>query len=131
MKFRIETPGHRASPSLKAFVTEKLSSLDRYYKDIQEIEVSLLNEVKGRNEVVNCTLNIRIPGKDEYIKTKSSIFEDAVLKAAEAAKRRLRIRKTQLQKANRKNTPNRKVSAKATTKGVNKAAKKTVPPTSK
>ena len=135
MKFRIETPGHRASPSLKAFVTEKLSSLDRYYKDIQEIEVTLLNEVKGRNEVVNCTLNIRIPGKDEYIKTKSSIFEDAVLKAAEAAKRRLRIRKTQLQKASRKSTPNRKVAAKAAakaaakgvTKGVKKAAKKTAP----
>ncbi|HTN08685.1 HPF/RaiA family ribosome-associated protein [Agriterribacter sp.] len=121
MKFRIETPGHRASPSLKAFVTQKLSSLDKYYKDIQEVEVTLLNEVKGKNEVVNCTLNIRIPGKDEYIKTKSSIFEDAVLKAAEAAKRRLRIRKTQLQLANRKKTANRKVSAKVARKAAKKS----------
>ncbi|MBS1748424.1 MAG: HPF/RaiA family ribosome-associated protein [Bacteroidetes bacterium] len=112
MKFRIETPGHRASPSLKAFVTEKLSSLDRYYKDIQEIEVTLINEVKGKNEIVNCTLNIRIPGKDEYIKTSSYIFEDAILKAAEAAKRRFRIRKTQLQLKRKTKSPNRKVSAK-------------------
>lgn len=116
MKFRIETPGHRASPSLKSFVTDKLSSLDRYYKDIQEIEVTLINEVKGNKEVVNCMLNIRIPGKDEYIKTRSNIFEDAVLKAAEAAKRRLRIRKTQLQLARKKKSPNRKVSAKAAMK---------------
>lgn len=112
MKFRIETPGHRASPSLKEFVTKKLGALNRYYKDIQEIEVTLLNEVKGKNEVVNCTLNIRIPGKDEYIKTRSYIFEDAVLKAAEAAKRRLRIRKTQLQLANKKKTASRKAISK-------------------
>ncbi len=113
MKFRIETPGLKASPSLKKFVTEKTGSLDRFYKDIQEIEVTLANEVKGNKEVVLCTLNIRMPGKDEYIKTRSSIFEDAVLKAAEAAKRRLRIRKTQAQLAKKKKTPNRKVSDKA------------------
>lgn len=116
MKFSIETPGHRASPSLKEFVTKKLSTLDRYYKDIQEIEVTLINEVKGSKEVVNCTLNIRIPGKDEYIKTRSNIFEDAVLKAQESAKRRLRIRKTQLQQARKKKSPNRKVSAKSAVK---------------
>lgn len=109
MKFRIETPGHRASPSLKAFVTQKLGSLDRYYKDIQEIEVTLINEVKGNKETVICTLNIRVPGKDEYIKSRSGIFEDAVLKAQEAAKRRLRIRKTQLQIARKKKSPNRKL----------------------
>ncbi len=112
MKFRIESTGQKLSPSLKAFATSKLSTLNKYYKDIQEIEVTLINETKGVNEVVNCTLNIRIPGKDEYIKTKSSIFEDAILKAAEAAKRRLRIRKTQLQIAQKKKSPNRVVSAK-------------------
>lgn len=111
MKFRIESPSHRLSPSLKAFATEKLSKLDRFYKDIQEIEVTLTNETKGTNEVVNCILNIRVPGKDEYIKAKSSIFEDAILKAAEAAKKRLRTRKTQLQLARKKKSPNRKVAA--------------------
>ncbi len=116
MKFRIESPGHRLSPSLKEFVTSKLSNLDKYYKDIQEIEVTLLNETKGSKEVVNCTLNIRVPGKDEYIKSKSTIFEDAVLKAADAAKRRLRIRKTQLQAARKKATANRKVAAKKSKK---------------
>lgn len=112
MKFRIETTDYKLSPSLKTFATEKLSTLNKYYKDIQEIEVTFTHEAKGAKEMVNCTLNIRVPGKDEYIKSKSSIYEDAVLKAAEAAKRRLRIRKTQLQIARKKKTPNRKVSAK-------------------
>lgn len=111
MKFRIESTGQRLSPSLKEFATSKLSTLDKYYKDTQEIEVTLFNETKGAKEVVNCTLNIRIPGKDEYVKTKSSIFEDAILKAADAAKRRLRIRKTQLQIARKKKMPNRKEAA--------------------
>jgi len=108
MKFRIETPGFKASPSLKQFVKEKAGGLDRYYKDIQEIEVTLLNEVKREKEVVNCTINIRVPGKDEYVKASSSIFEDAVLKAVDAARRRLQIRKTQLQAARKKSTPDRK-----------------------
>lgn len=112
MKFRIESPGHKLSPSLKEFTTSKLSILERYYKDIQEIEVTLLHETKGSKEIVNCTLNIRVPGKDEYIKSRSTIFEDAILKAQDAAKRRLRIRKTQLQAARKKKSPNRKVAAK-------------------
>lgn len=113
MKLRIETKGHKVSTSLKEFINLKVGSLDRFYKDIQETEVTLINEVKGRKEVVVCTLNIRVPGKDEYVKGSSSLFEDAILKAVEAAKRRLRIRKTQLQKARLKKTPNRRVSAKA------------------
>ena len=47
MKFRIESPGFKPSPSLKEFATQKLKSLDRFYKDIQEIEVTLLNDVKA------------------------------------------------------------------------------------
>jgi len=111
MKFRIESPGHRLSASLKEFTKLKLGTLNRYYADIQEVEVTLLHEIKGTQSVVNCTLNIRVPGKDEYIKAKSHLFEDAILKAAEAAKRKLRIRKTQLHKARRKKSPNRKVAA--------------------
>jgi len=107
MKLRIESTGHKLSASLKTFVTEKVGNLDRYYKDIQEVEVTLATEAKSRKEVIVCTLNIRVPGKDEYVKAVSAIFEDAILKAADAAKRRLRIRKTQLQIARKKKSTNR------------------------
>lgn len=113
MKFRIESPGHRMSPSLKTFITDKLSGLNRYYKDIQEIEVTLAYEVKGGKDIVNCVLNMRVPGKDVNIKSRSSIFEDAILKAGDSAKRKLRKRKTQLLAAQRKKSPNRRVSARA------------------
>lgn len=112
MKFRIESPGHRPSPSLRKFATDKLGGLDRYYKDIREIEVTLTYEAKGGKDIVNCVLNMRVPGRDVNIKSRSSIFEDAILKAADAAKNKLQKRKTQLLAAQRKKSPNRKVSAK-------------------
>lgn len=95
MTIRIESPGFKASRSLKDFIKEKVGKLEKFYNELQEVEVTLINEVKGAKNVIICTLNMRIPGKDEYVKAKSSIFEDAVMQAVENAKRRLRIRKTQ------------------------------------
>lgn len=95
MKLMIASPGFRTSPSLKEFVNSKLGNLNRYYKTLQVLEVTLVNEVKGNKEVVNCTIHMRIPGKDEYVKASSYIFEDAILKAAGAARRRLQSRKAQ------------------------------------
>lgn len=99
MKFRIESPGHRISPSLKTFITEKLGGLDKFYKHLQEVEVTILLSTTGAREKIICTVNMRLPGKDEYVKANSTLFEDAVLKAADSAKSRLRIRKTQLTNA--------------------------------
>lgn len=112
MKFRIESPGHKISPSLKAFAQLKLGGLDKFYKDLQEVEVTFESKPRGQKENIICIVNMRVPGKDEYVKANSTLFEDAVLKAADLAKRRLGIRKTQLQKAKKGATPNRKVAAK-------------------
>ncbi|WP_119080530.1 HPF/RaiA family ribosome-associated protein [Chitinophaga alhagiae] len=117
MKFRIESPGHNISPSLKAFIKLKLGALDKYYKDLQEVEVTIENKPRGQRENIVCILNMRMPGKDDYVKANSPIFEDAILKAADAAKRRLRIRKTQLQNARKAQTNNRRVVAKKAAAG--------------
>ena len=60
MKIRIESPSHKISPSLKTFITEKTTALERFYKDIQEVEVTLVNEVKGFQR--SCTLYSKHPG---------------------------------------------------------------------
>jgi len=95
MKIIIETPGFRPSTSLKHFVTGKVSKLERLHQGILSAEVTLEQEVKKTKELIRCTIILSIPGKDEYVKTQSEIFEDAILKAVENAQRRLRIRKTQ------------------------------------
>lgn len=95
MKIVIESPGMKISPSLKTFVENKVSKLERLNKDIQSAEITLRTESKKSGELILCTLNLRLPGKDEYVKDSSPIFEDAILKVVENAQRRLRIRKTQ------------------------------------
>ena len=95
MRIIIETPDFKASNSLKDFIKEKVSKLEKLHQQIISAEVTLEVDVKKAREVIRCTIILNIPGKDEYVKTSSFIFEDAILKAVDAAKRRLRIRKTQ------------------------------------
>ena len=95
MKIIIESPDMRVSPSLREFIINKISKLERFHKSIISAEVTLEIDSKKSRDVIKCSIILNIPGKDEYVKASSTIFEDAVLKAKEAAERRLRIRKTQ------------------------------------
>ncbi|MBK5270886.1 MAG: HPF/RaiA family ribosome-associated protein [Bacteroidia bacterium] len=95
MKIIIETPGFKPSNSLTGYVIEKVSKLEKLHHNIISAEVTMEVDVKKTKEVINCSIILNIPGKDEYVKASAFIFEDAVTKAVEAAKRRLRIRKTQ------------------------------------
>ena len=95
MKIIIESPDMKLSPSLKTFAETKISKLERIYNQIQSAELTLRTEHKKSGEVILSTLNLRLPGKDEYLKASSPIYEDAILKLVENAQRRLRIRKTQ------------------------------------
>lgn len=95
MKIIIESPDYKPSKSLNEFINEKVSKLERLHKGIISAEVTLEKDVKKTKELIRCTLILNIPGKDEYLKSNSPIFEDAILKVVENAQRRLRIRKTQ------------------------------------
>ncbi|NJO25064.1 MAG: hypothetical protein HC867_03625 [Bacteroidia bacterium] len=95
MKIIIESPDLKISSSLEEFVINKVSKLKRLHQKIISAEVTLEMEVKKTKEMVKCSIILNIPGKDEYVKSSSEIFEDAILKAVVAAQRRLQIRKTQ------------------------------------
>jgi integrase/recombinase XerC len=94
MKIIIETPDFRPSPSLKEYIISKVSKLEKLHKGIISAEVTMEMDAKKVKNVIRCTIILNIPGKDEYVKTSSTIFEDAIIKAVEATKRRLQIRKT-------------------------------------
>lgn len=96
MKIIIETPDFTASKSLKDYIISKVSKLERLHRSIISAEVTLEEDSKKSPERIRCTLILNIPGRDEYVKATSSIFEDAILKAVQNAQRRLRIRKTQV-----------------------------------
>ncbi len=102
MKIIIQTPDFRASASLKEFIISKVSKLEKLHQGIISAEVTVEKYNSKVKELIKCSIIICIPGKDEYVKASSSIFEDAILKCVENAKRRLRIRKTQLLVARKK-----------------------------
>ena len=95
MKIIIESPDMKVSASLKNFIIDKVSKLEKLHDRIVSAEITLEHEAKKTKDLIRCTLILSLPGKDEYVKVQSEIFEDAILKVVEAAKRRLRIRKTQ------------------------------------
>ncbi len=97
MKIIVETPDFKPSPSLKEYIISKVSKLEKLHKGIISAEVTMEMDAKKVKNVIRCTILLNIPGKDEYVKSSSTIFEDAILKAVDAAKRRLQIRKTQKQ----------------------------------
>lgn len=96
MKIIIQTPDFKPSNSLKEFIISKVSKLEKLHQQIITAEVTIEKDNSKTKEMIKCSIIIAIPGKDEYVKASSAIFEDAILKAVENAQRRLRIRKTQL-----------------------------------
>ena len=102
MKIIIQTPDFRPSASLKEFITSKVSKLEKLHQGILSAEVTVEKDNSKAKELIKCSIIISIPGKDEFVKASSTIFEDAILKCVENAKRRLRIRKTQLLLARKK-----------------------------
>ena len=102
MKIIIQTPDFRPSASLKEFIISKVSKLEKLHQCILSAEVTVEKDNSKVKELIKCSIIINIPGKDEYVKASSSIFEDAILKSVENAKRRLQIRKTQLLVARKK-----------------------------
>jgi ribosome-associated translation inhibitor RaiA len=96
MKIVIQTPDFRPSSSLKEFIINKVSKLEKLHQQIISAEVTIEKDNSKVKEMIKFIIILDIPGKDEYVKASSAIFEDAILKAVENAQRRLRIRKTQL-----------------------------------
>lgn len=102
MKIIVKTPDFKPSSSLKDFVINKVSKLGKLHQGIISAEVTIEKDSSKIKEFIKCSILLSIPGKDEFVKANSSIFEDAILKTVENAQRRLRIRKTQLMVSRKK-----------------------------
>ncbi|REJ82471.1 MAG: ribosome-associated translation inhibitor RaiA [Bacteroidetes bacterium] len=94
MNIIIQTPGFKGSPSLKSFVNEKLGKLQQYNDNIIRADVILNTETKSRTEKVVCMIKLSVKGKNHIVKTSSGLFEDSILKAVEALRRKIMKTKT-------------------------------------
>ncbi len=94
MKVIIETPGFKASPSMRAFTTEKVEKISQLNDQIVRAQVTLQHESTVRTDKIFCEINLYEGGKNHFAKSSSSLFEDAILKTVSILKRKLRRSKT-------------------------------------
>ncbi len=90
MKILIESPKIAVRESLLEFVQEKVGKLALFSDSLMEARVVLkLNKVEGKQQKV-CEIRSVIPGNDLFTSKQGETFEEAVLKAVEAAKRQIK-----------------------------------------
>ena len=94
MKIIIETPGFKASQSMRIFAKEKVETLSQLNQKIIRAQVTLFHESKMRTEKITCEIGLFDSGKNHFAKSSSLIFEDAILKTVSLLKRKLRKNKT-------------------------------------
>jgi len=65
MKVNIKATNMEITPSVTAQVQEKMGSLDRYFNNIQQIDVELGMTTKGqqKGKIYFCEVNVSVPKK--------------------------------------------------------------------
>lgn len=93
MKIIIQSPHNKPSESLQRFIKEKVTKLEKYSDDIIAADVTLHQEEKANEEKQVCEIMLSVKGKDFFVKKKSRLFEDAILKSIDVLKEKLNKRK--------------------------------------
>ena len=87
MEIKIKSLKFDADHRLLSFVEKKVSKLERFDEDIEEVEVvlSLLQEPENKN----VKIQIHVPGQELVIERNGKTFEEAVNEAADLMKERI------------------------------------------
>lgn len=90
MKILIEAVNFNMDKGLKSYVEKKISSLDRFYDRIIEVEVYLKVQKTRDKENKITDIRVFIPGEDVVVKKTAKTFEEGVSMAVDSLKRSLK-----------------------------------------
>jgi len=90
MKILIEAVNFNMDKGLKSYVEKKISSLDRFYDRIIEVEVYLKVQKTSDKENKISDIRVFIPGEDVVVKKTAKTFEEGVSMAVDSLKRSLK-----------------------------------------
>lgn len=90
MKILIEAVNFNMDKGLKSYVEKKISSLDRFYDRIIEVEVYLKVQKTRDKENKISDIRVFIPGEDVVVKKTAKTFEEGVSMAVDSLKRSLK-----------------------------------------
>ena len=93
MKVNVQSVNFNADKSLIEFVEKKLSSLDKYYDKIVDVDVFLkVQQTSGKeNKLFEVKLNV--PGDDFIVKKQCKTFEEGAMLVSDSLKRQLTKKK--------------------------------------
>ena len=96
MKISIQTNGFKIKPRLDAFVNETVEKIARFWGEIIAAEVSLRLVNSNTTESKLCEIRLAIPGNDLLASAQCKTFEEAISKAVDIIKGKIRRKKTKL-----------------------------------
>jgi putative sigma-54 modulation protein len=94
MKVILQSPDVKTSKRLEKFVDQQVSKLDKLYQPIIETRVCLKTDNADDNQNKICELQVVIAGNDLFAATRSTTFEESVIKAIDAVKHQMEKLKT-------------------------------------
>lgn len=94
MNIVIQSVNFRAGFALETFVKEKVNKLIKQNGNIENVNVILRREEKGKTENRSCEIRLALPGNDPVVKKSSVNYEKAILKAVDVLQKILRRRKS-------------------------------------
>ncbi|MEG1402101.1 ribosome-associated translation inhibitor RaiA [Bacteroides sp.] len=89
MDLRIQSIHFDATEQLQAFIQKKVSKLEKYYEDIQKVEVSLKVVKPEAAENKEAGVKVLIPNGEFYANKICDSFEQAVDESVEALEKQL------------------------------------------
>ena len=89
MDIRIQSIHFDATEQLQAFIQKKVSKLEKYYEDIQKVEVSLKVVKPETAENKEAGVKVLIPNGEFYANKICDSFEQAVDESVEALEKQL------------------------------------------
>jgi len=96
MNIVIQSVNFRADFALENFVREKVNKLFKHGDSIENVNVILRREEKGKIENKLCEIRLAIPGNDPVVKKSGDNYEKAILEAVDVLQKVLRRRKSRM-----------------------------------
>jgi len=96
MNIIIQSVNFRAGFVLENFVREKVNKLFKQSGNIENVNVILRREEKGKLENKSCEIRLALPGNDPVVKKSSVNYEKAILETVDVLQKILRRRKSRM-----------------------------------
>lgn len=96
MNIVIQSVNFRAGFALENFVKEKVNKLIQQSGNIENVNVILRKEEKGKIENKSCEIRLALPGNDPIVKKSGVNYEKAISEAVKVLQKILRRRKSRM-----------------------------------